>query len=240
MRPHSLVFLSLIACGKPVANPNPDRDAAAADGGTDAPNNGTTPNNGATGDCAEIGERFTDAVRAIGRECASDADCKLLSRAQACDCELAVTASADTAQYEAVRAEADEAQCANPFGCPTGACPYRLLSDPGEIYAHCNDEGVCETLQIMTCADYEAKAHGGVAPASSCMDSTECTLRNDLNACDCAEAVSVNFPFLTIQAIYEMIAINDARCDATCLGCEAPGGTTCALNDDGYQVCQTL
>ena len=228
------------ACGKPTPGAGGD-DASTTDVGseTSVANNGvTTTNNGASTACADIGGRFTDAVRAIGRDCVTDADCKLLSRAQACDCELAVTASADTAAYEAVRAEADAAQCANPFGCPTGECPYRRLSDPGELYAHCNAEGQCEVVQLMSCADYETKLQGGIAPASGCADDNDCTTRNDLNPCDCAEAVSVNFPFLTVQAIYEMIAINDARCNATCVPCPPPGTPTCTVRADESQVCE--
>lgn len=239
-----VLSLAAFACSGPsTSNPNEadaDQSAGGDDaGGGDAARDTGASNNGGDQNCAAIGERFTDAVRAIPRDCVTDADCVLLPRAQVCDCDLAVSAGVDTAEYDAVRAEADAAQCANPFGCPMGECPYRKLSQPGELYPHCNDENQCEVLQIMNCTDYQDRAHGGMFGESSCMESTECTLRNDLNACNCNEAVSTNFPFLTVGTIYEVIEINNERCDVTCMGCQGPDGAVCGMNDEGYNVCQT-
>ncbi len=194
---------------------------------------------GEGGNCAEIGERFIEAVRGFPRECAADYDCEILPRAQVCDCDLAVARGTDKSTYDAVRAEADAAQCSNAFGCPPTGCPYVKLSEPGELYPRCNDEGRCEIVQVMTCEEFEQKADGGMVGASSCMMDTDCALRNDLNFCNCNEAVSSQFPALLTQSIYDVLRINGERCDVTCEGCQSPGGTVCALDDEGLRTCQT-
>ena len=134
-----IVLVALVACGKPSSGedvdvgiePGPDAartDVSGTNGSTSSPDSG----GGTGGACEDIAARFTDEVRAIPRDCVTDADCKILPRAQSCDCDLAVSAASDTAGYEAVRAEADAEQCENPFGCATGECPYRRLSATGE------------------------------------------------------------------------------------------------------------
>ena len=191
-------------------------------------------------DCAALSEQFVDAVRAMPRTCSSNADCKLVSKAQVCDCDLAVTTSTDTSTYDQIRAQLDAGQCSNPFGCPTGECPYRRLADRGELVANCGDEGMCEVVQVLSCEEYEANAHGGIVASGSCMDDTQCQLRNDLNPCGCQEAISANFPFLTVQATQDMMDINDARCNVQCMGCPTPGDAVCANDAEGFKVCQSM
>lgn len=240
-----LAIALAVGCGKPAPGNNGSNDNAGSNGAADAGNNDTNggtsnASNSGGGECADLADPFKDAVRAMPRDCVTDADCKLVQGAQVCDCDLAVSASTDTGEYDDIRAQVDSAGCANPFGCPMDMCPYRVLSDPGELYAHCSDEGECEVLQILSCEQYEEKAHGGIAAETSCMENDECALRDDLNPCDCNEAVSQNFPFLVIEAIREMIEINDARCNVQCMGCESPGDAICGNNDEGYKVCQTM
>lgn len=240
-----IVSVMVLACGKPTpgndgTNNDANSNSDAGNNGDNVATNGSSNANSGGGECADLAEPFKDAVRAMPRDCVTDADCKLVQGAQVCDCALAVSASSDTAPYDDVRAQVDAAACANPFGCPDDSCPYRVLSEPGELYPHCSDEGQCEVLQLMSCEQYEMNAHGGIGTETGCMDNSECTLRNDLNPCNCNEAVSANFPFLVIQSIYEMMEINDARCDVQCMGCESPGEAVCALNDEGYQVCQSM
>jgi hypothetical protein len=237
-----------VGCGKPTPgnnNGSTSNSNMSPDGGNNNADNVTTNTSGGTGSggggiCVNIGEEFKAAVRAMPRDCTSDADCKLVERAQVCDCDLAVSASSDTAEYDDLRAQLDAESCSNPFGCPSGECPYRPLADPGELYAHCSDEGQCEVLQILSCEQYEERAHGGIANPGACMENTDCTLRNDLNPCGCNEAVSQNFPFLVIQSIAEMIEINDARCNVQCMGCESPGDAVCGVDGQGNQICQAM
>lgn len=238
-----ILFCALLACGKPTSVDPPDGGAEpptdASEPDLSGTNGSTTsPDSGGGGACEDIAARFMDAVRAIPRDCVTDADCKILPRAQSCDCDLAVSAASDTAAYDAVRAEADAEQCENPFGCATGECPYRRLSTTGEIYGHCTEEGQCETLQIMSCTEYEARAQGGIANPGGCEVDTDCQLRNDLNPCDCAEGVTTNFPFLATSAIYELIQINDQRCgEVSCGPCEIAEMAVCATDADGTKYC---
>jgi hypothetical protein len=238
-----IAALFVVGCGKPEPGNNGNSTPNAEpqpDGGNNGNTNGGTngSSNSSQDGCAELNEPFKDAVRAMPRNCVTDADCKLVARAQVCDCDLAVSATSDTAEYDDVRAQLDAASCSNPFGCPGNECPYRKLAEPGELYAHCGEGGECEVLQIMSCEQYEMNAMGGIASGGGCMEATDCTLRNDLNPCDCNEAVSENFPFLVIQSINEMMDINDARCDVQCTACPMPTEAVCANDDEGYQVCQ--
>lgn len=240
------IFVCAAACGTPTPSNNNATNGGDTGGGdnnvTDmstASNqtSNTTPNNG--GNCSEIGERFQEAVRALPRDCAIDAGCQIAPRANVCDCDLAVSASADLTDYNAIRAELDGEACGNPFGCATGECPYRKLSEPGEIYATCNDENECEIVQILPCSEFEANASGGIVPPGGCMDNAGCTIRADLNPCGCGEAVSVNFPALAVQPIAEMIEINEARCNLQCMGCNSPGGAVCGDDGMGNMICMT-
>lgn len=226
------------SCGDPKPDPS-SPDAGPNNVNATTSTNGTTPNtqtNSGTA-CGEIGPRFIEAVRGLGRACATDADCKIASRAQVCDCDLAVSADADMASFDSVRAELDAAQCANPFGCSVEQCPYTRLSEPGELIARCGDAGECEVLQIMPCNEYEARAHGGVVPPGGCADNTQCTLRSDLNPCGCDEAISANFPFLTAQVTAEMMQINNQRCNVACMGCNSPGEAVCGEDPMGNMIC---
>lgn len=226
-RMRTLIVLCAIATG------------CGTESGNNSTNNTTTPTNttptptppATTGDaCAEIGPRFVDLVRAMPRGCQIDADCKIAPRAQVCDCDLAVTEATDLGDYDAVRAEMDAAQCANPFGCGDTTCPYRRLSDPGELYPRCNADKECEIVQVMTCERYEAAATGGIVSPGSCQDDDGCTILSHLNPCGCPESITKNFPALTHETIAEVIAINDARCELTCDECPATGTPTCEAN----------
>lgn len=227
----------LAACGSPTASNNQTNSGsdAGANNAVDTSTGGNTSTTSTTTGtaCGEIGPRFIDAVRALPRTCVTDADCKIVSRGQVCDCELAVSASSDTAEYEAVRAEVDAAQCANPFGCAVDQCPYHRLSEPGELYAHCGEAGECEVVQILPCSEFEARSRGGIVPAGGCADATQCGIRADLNPCGCGESISENFPFLTVQAVAEMMEINRDRCSLDCAPCDTPGTPVCV--DDGAE-----
>lgn len=248
LRTHGLacLFLVALACGTPT--PDSSSDAGVNNSTSDVSNATTDSSSPATNgedsggsdECVAIGERFIEAVRGMPRDCVTATDCTIVTGAQVCDCDLAVSATSDTTSYEAVRAEADAANCANPFGCPNGECPYRRLADPGELVANCSDEGMCEVVQVLTCDDYVAGAHGGLVPPGGCMDDTQCKLRSDLNPCGCPEAISDNFPFLTVQATAELIEINDVRCGYQCMGCNAPTEAVCGTDGQGNDVCQAM
>lgn len=237
-----LLSCLLVACGTPTPSNNTDSDAGPNNATDTAVNNVSTSGTSmqTTGtECAGVGQQFIDAVRALGRSCVTSADCKVAPRANQCDCDLAVSASADTTEFESLRADLDAAQCSNPFGCAGGTCPYKKLSEPGELVAHCGDDGECEMVQVMPCSEYEARAHGGIVPAGSCTDSTQCVIRADLNPCGCGEAISTNFPLLTTQATADLIAINDARCNVSCMGCNSPGAAVCGDDGSGNMICMT-
>lgn len=231
-----LVFgacVAVCAC----SGPAPSSDAGSDAAGTDAKSDADTGSSN-TPECAEVSEAFVDAVRGMPRTCVTDADCLLVQRAGECDCDLAVTATSDVASFEAARAALDAAQCVNPFGCPGEQCRHRRLVDDGELYANCNLDGECEVVQLPSCPDYAAKAQGGLVLGGSCTQNSDCDVRNDLNACNCAEAVTGSFPFLARQAIYDIIAINNERCGISCSECPPPGTAVCANDDEGYMVCQ--
>ncbi len=240
----TIVFLLVSACGTPApsnsaTNGEPD---AGPNNGTDTGNNtsnGTTPPVNSGQACAEIGPRFIDAVRALPRTCTINADCRIVERAQVCDCDLAVSRSSETAEYDAIRAELDTAQCANPFGCAVDKCPYRRLSEPGEVFAFCTDEGECETVQVLACSEFEARSRGGIVPPGGCTDASQCTIRADLNPCGCGESISSNFPFLTVQAVAEMMEINNTRCALSCAPCDPPGTATCGPDGAGNMICKS-
>lgn len=237
----AVLCFALAACGNPTPNSsNNQPDGGSIDTGTTSgeADTGGGGNNGV--DCAAVSEQFIDAVRAMPRTCATSDECKIVNQAQVCDCDLAVSVSTDTATYDALRTQMDAGQCSNPFGCPTGECPYRRLSDPGELVANCNDDGMCEVAQVVSCAEYEANANGGIVASGSCMDANQCQLRSDLNPCGCAEAISSNFPFLTVQATIDMMEINDERCNVECTGCDTGAQATCGSNAEGVMVCQTM
>ena len=241
-----LIFLFVVAasCGTPTpSNSNSGgRDTGqntSGDAGdnTHTANSTIAPTNGGTEACVEIGERFKEAVRALPRACVTDTDCMVVSRAQVCDCDLAVARSSDTVEHDAIRAELDAEQCSNPFGCPTDTCPYRRLSEPGELYARCGEANECEIVQLLPCAEYEARGHGGIVPPGACVAAAGCTLRNDLNPCGCNEAITTNFPALAVQPIREMIEINDRRCNLQCMGCNSPGDAVCGDDGSGNMIC---
>ena len=94
-------------------------------------------------------------------------------------------------------------------------------------------------VQVLSCADFRADSHGGLIATGSCTDATQCTIRADLNPCGCGESFSVNFPFLTTQAVTEMIGINTKRCGLDCQGCAPPGDVACVEGDAENMVCAT-
>ena len=247
----SLFILGVLAvgCSGSPADALGDVGGPSPDGGTNVTPNANvnpnanvmptnvTPNNG--GACGDIGPRFMEAVRAMPRTCLEDRDCIIVSRANICDCDLAVSNGSDTATFDGVRAELDAAACENPFnttvagGCANTDCPYERLSDPGELYARCNPDNECEIVSLLPCSEYEARAQGGIAAPGGCMTAADCELRTDLNPCGCQEGITRNFPFLAIEALNEMMEINNERCNVQCGVCNAPAAATCV--DDGME-----
>lgn len=197
---------------------------------TNNANNSNNVNN--VEDCVPLQDEFKAAVRALDRDCGSDAECVLALRSGPCDCAIGVNIRSDLATFDTARLSLDDAQCRNPFVCVGDRCDgYNTLSDPGELVPRCVGNE-CEVTQIMSCTDYEQKKNGGVIGDSPCVEDTDCTVRTDLNPCRCPEAVSTSFPALAGPVIRELITINDERCGTTC-DQNCPVGTTAICVDMG-------
>jgi len=228
----SVAFCLLSACAQP-ANDGTDGETNGADAGTD-PDGG-----GGTGDeCKPLQDDVTAAIRGLPRDCVSDDDCQIIDRGGQCECEGVFSASADASELISALSALDDAECRHPFACVgTSDCEYDVLTPDGEILAQC-DGGSCKPVQVMTCDDYVAKSEGGIIPPQACETDTDCYLRDDLNPCRCAEAVSKDFPALTASAVADLMAIDTPRCSPVCDGCIIPNAAVCKdVDGTGDKVC---
>lgn len=235
-----LVVACALGCSTP-ANSNNDNNT---DDDSGNPNNVNNMSDGGQNNvnnveaCEPLQEEFKSAVRALPRDCGSDAECVLALRSGPCDCAIAVNSGSDLPRFDTARESLDNNECRNPFVCIGDRCEqYRLLSDPGELIPKCTGNE-CEVVQLMSCTDYENNKNGGIISESSCVTDADCTLRTDLNPCNCQEAVSTSFPLLAGQTIRELIGLNTDRCNTVCEGCPVINGVSC-VDEGDVKRCRT-
>ena len=235
-----LAAVAIFGCGTPATNnDNSDNDSGNANNVNNANNMSdmgvNNINNGEA--CEPLQDEFKTAVRALPRDCASDAECSLALRAGPCDCAISVSGS-DLTEYDAARQSLDDNECRNPFVCIGNKCDqYRILSDPGELIPKCTGNE-CEVVQLLSCTDFENAKNGGLISESSCVTDADCTLRTDLNPCNCQEAVGTSFPLLAGQTIRELIDLNTDRCGTVCEGCPVINGVSC-VDEGDVKRCRT-
>ena len=225
----------VFGCSTPPSNNDNNQNNSDVDMGLNNSNNTSNNVNNVNNvdDCDALGEVFKEAVRAMGRDCISDAECVLANRAGPCDCDIAVNAGSDLASFGDARSLLDDQMCRNPFVCIGNRCDtHVVLTDSGELIPRCVGNE-CAVYQVMSCTDFEQNKNGGIINDSSCVVDADCRIRTDLNPCNCPEAVNNSFPALAGPVIREMMDINRARCGTTCeQNCAPANGVACVDEGD--------